>query len=355
MTAVANSAPLPLANRPSFGTNMKRLFTLPVCTLLFLTLVLLIGFSAMWPQRDAVAVPQRGRTEQSLADIPFNGARAYGYLRQICSIGPRVSGSPGMEKQQQALAAHFRKLGGEVEMQRFQIRDRRTGDPVIMANMIVRWHPERKKRILLAAHYDTRPFPDRDPDLSKRKDEFIGANDGASGVALLAEMGRHMPDLDSEYGVDFVLFDGEEYVFDESDEYFLGSGWFARKYAREERDYEYRWGVLVDMIGDKDLQIYQERLSASWRDTRPLVRQIWNQARALGVKEFIARPRHEVRDDHLPLHEIAKIPCIDIIDFDYPRPGENYWHTTQDVPENCSALSLAKVGWVLHEWLKSVK
>jgi hypothetical protein len=103
------------------------------------------------------------------------------------------------------------------------------------------------------------------------------------------------------------------------------------------------------MVGDAELRLAQEQNSLSWPDTRPLVEQIWSTARRLGVREFVARPGPEVRDDHLPLHDIARLAVCDIIDFDYP-----YWHTEQDAPEHCSALSLAKVGWVLQEWLKEV-
>jgi hypothetical protein len=156
-----------------------------------------------------------------------------------------------------------------------------------------------------------------------------------------------MQALDSRYGVDFALFDGEEFVFDERDRFFLGSDHFARDYAKAPPEHKYRWGVLLDMVGDADLQIYQERLSVSWRDTRPLVAQIWGTAQRLGVREFVAQTRHLVQDDHIPLRQIAKIPTCDIIDFDYPA-----WHTTADVPQNCSGESLAKVGWVVLEWLK---
>lgn len=96
----------------------------------------------------------------------------------------------------------------------------------------------------------------------------------------------------------------------------------------------------------------------SWPETRPLVQEIWNTARRLGVREFIPRLGYEIQDDHIPLREVAGIPCCDIIDFDYPRPpgaGATYWHTTHDTPDKCSALSLAKVGWVIHEWLKQLK
>jgi len=284
----------------------------------------------------------------TLAEIPFNGSRAFEQLKRICAIGPRPSGSAGMQQQQKLLLDYFRALGATVKLQQFQIRHPREGTAVPMANMIVEWHPERKQRILLCAHYDTRPYPDRDRD--NPQGTFIGANDGASGVALLMELGRSMPQLQGRYGVDFVLFDGEEFVFDDQvDPYFIGSEYFAENYVSDPPKHRYRWGVLLDMIGDADLQILQERNSMAWRDTRPLVGEIWETARRLGVREFVARKMpFEVRDDHIKLHNIAKIPTCDIIDMDYPA-----WHTQQDVPEKCSALSLAKVGWVLQEWVKA--
>jgi hypothetical protein len=108
--------------------------------------------------------------------------------------------------------------------------------------------------------------------------------------------------------------------------------------------------VLFDMVADADLQIYQERNSLDWRDTRPLVESIWKTAERLGVGNFIPRPGHTVRDDHLKLRNVAKIPTCDIIDFDYPA-----WHTSDDTPKQCSAASLAKVGWVALEWLRGLK
>jgi len=285
--------------------------------------------------------------------LPFDGDKSYQHLLNVCEFGPRPSGSEGMRKQQEYLERHFTALGGQVEYQRMErIRHPETGEAVPLANLIVRWHPEKKRRILLCCHYDTRPYPDEDP--VNPRGTFIGANDGGSGVALLAEMGRHMPGLKSNYGVDFVFFDAEEFIFDRRrDEYFLGSTHFAVDYRDNPPAHTYRWGVLVDMVADKDLQIYQERNSLSWRDTRPLVHEIWRTASRLGIHEFINRPRHTVSDDHVPLRNIGGIPTCDIIDFDYPNPrvGNIYWHTEQDIPENCSGLSLAKVGKVLLTWL----
>jgi len=287
-----------------------------------------------------------------LEDIPFDGAKAYQWLKRLCELGPRPSGSPGMAAQQKLLSEYFQALGGEVELQRFRARHPRDGTWVEMANLLVRWAPKSRERILLCAHYDTLPFP-----LLDRKNPrgvFLGANDNAGGVALLMELARLLPEINCQLGVDFAFFDGEEFIFRQGDPLFLGSEFFARQYAREQAraapPYRYRWAVLVDMIGDADLRIPKERNSYWWRDTRPLIEQIWATAARLDVKEFLPYVGQEVEDDHLILHNVGRIPCIDIIDFEYP-----VWHTQEDTPERCSPLSLAKVGWVLSEWLKNVK
>ena len=286
------------------------------------------------------------------ADAPaasFSGDRAMRNLEAICNLGPRPSGSAAMDRQRAMLAEHFRAAGATVSGQAFQIRDRRTGKPVHLENLLVSWHPDRTDRVLLAAHYDTRPFPDNDP--VDPKGVFLGANDGASGVAVLMELAAAMPALPGPVGVDFVLFDGEEYVFAPRDPYFLGSTFFARQYAADRKagrlPHTYRCGVLLDMVGDRDLEIWQEQHSVDWPDTRPVVDAIWDVARRLEVRQFVPRPKHAVQDDHLPLRMIAGIPTCDIIDFDYPQ-----WHTTADAPAACSAESLDAVGRVMLAWLR---
>jgi Zn-dependent M28 family amino/carboxypeptidase len=171
---------------------------------------------------------------------------------------------------------------------------------------------------------------------------------------VLCELGRSIPELPLRRGVDFVFFDGEELVYDnQRDPYFLGSEHFARDYVANPPSHRYTAAVLLDMVGDRNLEIYIEQNSYRWPDSRPLVDSIWSTARRLGVREFIARPRHWINDDHLKLHDIAGIPSCDVIDFDYPRPGRTtYWHTTQDTPDKCSPASLEKVGRVMLEWLK---
>ena len=318
-----------------------------------LGVICLIGYVALF-HGNGEAGGQSPYPQQSdlTRVIPFDGQQSYDYLERLCALGPRFSGSPGMAQQQQMLSDHFTQQGGQVSLQRFDVRHPVDGSRVPMANMIVQWHPQRKERILLCAHYDTRPFPDRDR--QNPRGTFVGANDGGSGTAVLMELGRHMPQLQGRYGIDFVLFDGEELVYEEDrDDYFLGSEYFARDYVAQPPEHRYHWGVLLDMVGDAHLEIYQEVNSIRWRETRPLVEDIWNTAHSLGVREFIPRVRHEIRDDHLMLHDIAGIPACVLIDFDYPRPGaRSYWHTEGDTPDKCSPDSLAKVGWVMLEWLR---
>ncbi len=279
----------------------------------------------------------------------FSGAAAMRHLEAICDLGPRPSGSPGMQKQRALVVDHFRQGGATVALQPFQIRDRRSGQPVLMENVIITWHPERKDRVLIGAHYDTRPFPDRDP--VDPRGVFLGANDGASGVALLMELGRAMPALPGRVGVDFVLFDAEEYVVAPRDPYCLGSNFFARQYVADQKAdstrHRYRCGVIVDMVADKNLEIWQEQHGVSWPETLPVIEQIWSTAARLGERQFVPRPKYRIEDDHLPLRMIARIPACDIIDYDYPQ-----WHTTLDTPEHCSAESLGVVGRVLLTWLR---
>jgi hypothetical protein len=304
-----------------------------------LFLLLLVSQSAFLPMLVAQEPTQ------------FQAERAFGYLKSVCEIGPRISGQPGMSKQQESLKKHFEELGAKVAFQHFNVQNPLGAGRVNLANLIVRWHPDRKRRILLCCHYDTRPFPDSDQ--TNPRGRFIGANDGGSGVALLAELGHHVGSLEGDHGVDFVFFDGEEFVYDRRrDPMFLGSTWFAQQYAANKFDVRYEFGILVDMIGDADLQIYYEGNSLGY--ARRLTRSIWGVAKDLGVREFVPKKRHQIKDDHLPLNSIARIETCDIIDFDFPNPrsGNIYWHTQQDVIENCSADSLEKVGRVLLEWLR---
>lgn len=337
---------------------------------LFLALVLLGGGALIWwlatrgddvgpppvvlppvvkpaPNLEELTAPV---SKLTLKDISFDGEAAYSYLKEICAIGRRVSNSPGIAKHRTQLKDHFEKLGAKVTFQEFQARNPTNGDATTLANIIVTWHPERRERILFCAHYDTRPFPDQD-----RRNErglFVGANDGASGIAVLMQLAKTLPNYNRNLGVDFVFFDAEEWVYGATDPYFLGSRHFAQEYVVKPPEHKYRCGILLDMVGAKNLDLPVEKTTWNWVDSQPFVAEIWKTAEKLGVKEFQnTLGPNEVLDDHIPLHEVAKIPMVDIIQ----RFPWQLWHTTADTPENCSPLSLAKVGWVLQEWLNAQK
>jgi glutaminyl-peptide cyclotransferase len=302
---------------------------------------------------ETVALDDKPARDQFAADrddVVFDSARAMGYLKDLCKIGPRISGSEGMKKQQELLKKHFEALGGQVEFQSFIARQESQPRPVDMANMIVSWHPERKRRVILCAHYDTRPIADQEPDQRKWHEPFLSANDGASGVALLMELAHQMKEFKTEVGVDFVFFDGEEYIFDPApghDKYFFGSEHFARVYAKDKGKKQYLAAVLLDMIAGKDPRFPIEQ--NSWELAPSLVEQLWRIAASQGYEAFQVRQGPTVSDDHLALNQ-ARIPTVDIIDFDYP-----HWHRLSDVPDNCSGDSMYQVARVLTAWLKQVK
>jgi hypothetical protein len=137
---------------------------------------------------------------------------------------------------------------------------------------------------------------------------------------------------------------------EDKDQYFYGSEYFAKDYVANPPKHAYKWAVNLDMVGSKTLQLPVEATSWGWPECQPLIREIWGKAKELGVKEFKNELGRAANDDHVSLHDLGKIAAIDLIDFEYP-----FWHTMGDKPENCSPVALAKVGWVLHEWLKTAK
>jgi Zn-dependent M28 family amino/carboxypeptidase len=253
-----------------------------------------------------------------------------------------------MKRQQDLVEKHFTKLGAQVSFQRFTARQLSQKEPVAMANVIITWHPEQKRRVIVCSHYDTRPIADQEPSQRRWREPFLSANDGGSGVAFLMELAHHMKGLKTQLGVDFVLFDGEEYIFEPlRDEYFFGSKHFGDRYRREPAGPRYRSAVLLDMIAGKTPRFFIEQ--NSWFLAGPLVQEVWKIAAELKCDAFIAEQKHDVQDDHLALNR-AGIPAIDIIDFDYP-----HWHRLSDVPANCSAEGMEQVARVVSVWLQRVK
>jgi Zn-dependent M28 family amino/carboxypeptidase len=202
--------------------------------------------------------------------------------------------------------------------------------------------------VILCSHYDTRPRAHQEPNPRDWDKPFLSANDGGSGVALLMELAHHMKDLKTAVGVDFVLFDGEEYVFDDPpDVYFFGSEHFARQYKKGPTNMKYVGAILMDMIGGKNARFPIEPNSLTMAGA--LTGELWKIADQQGCDAFIKDYGEAVRDDHLALNR-AGIPAVDIIDFKYP-----HWHRLTDVPANCSGESLNQVARVLTVWLQRVK
>lgn len=287
-------------------------------------------------------------------DLPFDPARAVRYLNQVCDLGPRVSGTDGMAKQIDLLEKHFKGLGATVTRQEFKARQASRRGETPFTNLVVSWHPEKAKRVLFCSHYDTRPIADQEDDRRSWTKPFLSANDGTSGVALFMELAHHMKGVKTEVGVDFILFDGEEFVFETSrfgggDRYFIGSDHFADDYARTRatRKHTYAGGVLLDLCGAKGANLRVE--GNSWMMAPELVKQVWQVAAANGAKSFNPDFGHEVQDDHLALNRVG-IPCVDVIDFDYP-----HWHKLSDTPDKVSGEQLAEVARVLAAWAGVVR
>jgi len=289
--------------------------------------------------------------------IPFDKERALGYLKQICDLGPRMSGTEAMTKQQDLIRKHFEAQGAKVELQKFTARQRSQQQSVPMANLIARWNPDRPRRILLSAHYDTRPMAHEEPDPRNWRKPFLGANDGAGGPALMMELAHHLGSLPTSVGIDFVLFDGEEYIFNKApqeqggDLYFFGSEHFAQEYSRkranEARSPRYIGAIVVDMIAGKDARFLYEQYSFS--KAGPLLEGIWKIAREVNADAFKPNIGLAMLDDHLALLK-AGIPTIDIIDVDYP-----HWHRLTDVPANCSGETMEQVARVLTTWMQRTR
>jgi hypothetical protein len=325
--------------------------------LLGVLVVLAAGWFAMpllISQNDGGAEEQGGFASdrdpaKTAKPIEFDGKRAMGYLEAICEIGPRMSGTAGMQKQQELIVKHFEKLGEEVQFQKFTAKQvSRPKEPVEMANLIVSYHPDRKRRVILCSHYDTRPIADQEKDERKWREKFVSANDGGSGVALLMELANHMKDLPTKVGVDFVFFDGEEYIFEPGrDKYFFGSEHFAKTWKQTKGRPDYTAAVLFDMIAGGNAKFPVE--GHSWFRCKSLCQELWGTARELKCRAFVEHVGDHVQDDHLALQNVG-IPAVDIIDFSYP-----HWHKLSDVPANCSPEGMAQVAKVVSVWLQRVR
>ena len=259
--------------------------------------------------------------------VKFDGERAYADVGTQVAFGPRTPGSAGHTEVQKWIRTELEKAGWMVEVQ----EGAAIGHPI--QNIIAK-RSDVLPKIILGAHYDTRFFADNDPNPANQTKPVPGANDGASGVAVLTELARSLP-RDSA-PVWLVFFDTEDNGRINGWDWILGSRAFVK-----ELKFKPQAVVIIDMIGDSNLNIYMEKNSDA-----TLRAEIWATAAQLGYKEnFIPEEKYSMLDDHTPFLE-ASIPAVDLIDFDYP-----YWHTTQDTPDKVSAHSLKVVGETLWTWV----
>ena len=272
--------------------------------------------------------------------------RAWTFLTTQLSFGPRDPGRPPDPRRghQPALAWLREQLAIRADTVVVDSFTHRAADgkTLRLANVFARWKPEAAERILLMAHWDTRPRADRSADTADRRRPVPGANDGASGVAVLMEVAELMRQQAPAVGVDILLTDGEDYGPGRED-LFLGSKRFA---ANLPSGYRPRWAVVLDMVGDRDARFPQESNSLGFN--RALMDRVWGIAAQMGYDSVFVTDRVPgIGDDHVPLNG-AGIPAILIIDPEY-GPGGAYFHTVDDLPKNVSRETLAMVGEVVAE------
>ena len=266
-------------------------------------------------------------TQPEPVSVPFDGERAYADVQTQVAFGPRIPGSDGHAKVQEWMRAELESAGWQVDVQESEAM----GHPI---QNIVAKRGEKSPQIVVGAHYDSRMFADNDPDPANHSLPVPAANDGASGVAVLLELARVLPE--DIVPVWLVFFDAEDNGRIDTWDWILGPTEFVKNNPIQPQAV-----VIIDMIGDANLNIYKEKNS-----NNNLTNEIWEVAHNLGHDDvFIPDYKFSMIDDHTPFLR-AGIPAIDIIDFDYP-----YWHTLQDTPDKVSADSLQAVGETLQVWV----
>jgi Zn-dependent M28 family amino/carboxypeptidase len=289
----------------------------------------------------AAACGDRARTA-------FDGDQAYRYVATQLEFGPRVPGTEGHRRMGAWLVDQMRERADTVVVQDW-VHVTAAGDSLPMRNVLARFRAASPERVLYLAHWDTRPISENARDSAHRLLPVPGANDGGSGVAVLLALADLFVRTPPVYGVDLLFVDGEDYGDFDADsgrgvDVFIGSRWFAANLPSP--DYQPLFGVLFDMVADKELRIYQESISA--QRAPEVVARVWQTAADLGYGEyFVPQVRYTVKDDHVPLLERG-LRVIDVVDIEYTcetaNCQPNWHHTPDDTIDKVSARSLQIVG-----------
>lgn len=308
-----------------------------------------VGMNTGWGHADSIDM------EESMDKIDpvgpaFSADSAYAFTQAQCDFGPRAMNTEGHDRCGSWIVNKFRQYGCVVTSLRADLKGY-DGTVLKSQNIWARIHPERTERILLCAHWDSRPWADNDPDSANWHKPILAANDAASGVAVMLEIARLLQrDTTLRVGVDFVCFDAEDWgtpQWAESEggdnSWALGAQYFA---ANLPYGFHVRYGILLDMVGGEGARFYKEGMSMQFAPE--IVKKVWRAARKAGYGNFF--PRQEggmVTDDHIPLNQTARIPTIDIIPF-YPDCAQSSfgptWHTLNDNMEHISRNTLKAVG-----------
>jgi len=290
----------------------------------------------------------------------FIADSAYLFCQKQCDFGPRTMNSEAHEQCAKWIVSTFGTYGMTVTEQHASLIGY-DGTSLKSTNIIASYLPEQKDRILLCAHWDSRPWADNDPDEANWKKPVLAANDGASGVAVMLEIARLLATDSLKLGVDFVCFDAEDWGIpqwsdaeDKGNNWALGSQHWAENCPKQQAK-NYRFGILLDMVGGQGAQFYQEQLSLYY--ARNVVDKVWLAAQVVGFGSFF--PKHEgigITDDHVPVNRVAKIPCIDIIPY-YPDCEQSSfgptWHTVNDDMAHIDKNTLQAVGQTIIQVLFS--
>jgi len=290
---------------------------------------------------------------QKTDNIPsFSGENAYAMTKAQVDFGPRNPGSAGHSLSLSFLQNELNRYADEVKLQSFSYAG--YNEDLNLTNIIARFNPDNKNRVMICAHWDTRPRSEHTKDSTKRNLPILGANDGASGCGVILELARILDEKKLDIGVDLVLLDGEDYGKENDlDNYCLGSKYYSVNIP----DGVYpRFAILLDMVGDKDAVFMKEASSMEYAPD--IVNLVWDIASQQNASSFIPRKGGSIYDDHIPLNQ-AGIKSVDIIDADLvgadtPVERRNYWHSDRDTMENISAGTLQQVGSVIVTLLYSI-